>query len=504
MRVSSDLYDLVATMSASEKRYFRLNAQTQGAESQYLWIFEAVEHLNANSEADFVASIEDLKVRKQFPVMKSYLYRQILKSLRNFHNERSVDIQLRELLTNADLLNQRGLHVQAQKQLDRAEKLAIRFEKFDFLLQIANFRLNLTMQQSAVSLDKLQIQLESVFASQAKYFKHFEDLVAYKELALRMLLQNRREQYVSTDDGKEAYSKLFGNPLISNPENAESNRAKLFCSQSRFIYFLAIHDFDSSFEAAGEIVNLMELMPELLDENPENYINSLQNLITVSTLKQEDSVSLALIEHLKRYQENIPSIKFPASLNSRVGLFAINLEIQILMEGRQMAKAADRIDEAKAVLDSLTFEPNVNAGFVVLSLHFHISQLALFKGLHRLALQHLNLIFNDSGIDATYEIFTTAKLLQVMVYFDAGETHLLESALLSLYRILQKRERLQKFDRILIQALRKRVDFPANRDLKPWFRDLLAELRAIVEGNQDSPSMHQREIFYWLDAKLSE
>ena len=504
MRASSDLYDLVKCLSPSEKRYFKLNAGNPSQGNKYMWIFEIAEKHTVEEEAEIVAQIKDPKTKRQFPVMKAYLHKQLLKSLRNFHSERSTDIELRELLTNAEILIGKKLYLQCQKQLDKAEKLALRFEKFDFLLQVAYFRMSLIMQYSQGSLERLQTTLGKIFFDLDKYLQLYQNLLSYKELSLQMLVQNRREQQIATPTGREAYDKLFANPLIADPVNAVSNRARLFCCQSRLIFFLADGDFGSSFDASAEIVSLMETMPELLDERPENYINSLQNLITVSTLAKPAETSLGLIAHLKKYRENIPSIKFEAALQPKVDFFAINLELQILLEDGRIEEAAHRLEEVREVLGFFEEGLNFNEGFVTVSLHFKVARLALSRREHRIALEHLNYILNDSGIDQGYDVFANAKMLQVMVYFDAGESELLESALLALYRVLQKRKSLKRFDKELIKALRKLVDLPKGKNLQPWFRDLLAELRAIVEGDQDSPTQSQKDIFYWLDAKLKD
>jgi hypothetical protein len=411
---------------------------------------------------------------------------------------------LRELLQNAEILDAKDLLNLAQKQLDKAEKLAMQYEKYDFLTQISSFRMGIVMRQGDLGLEKMEQTLEQVFGQMRHYLHIYQNLNDYKELALRMLMLNRREQQIVTDEGRQRYDQIFENPLLGDSKLAESNRALLFCHQSRFIYHFADGDFPQSYVAASELVKLLESKPELLDERPENYVNSQQNLIMVSTLCQPPEVSLALIEHLKHFRSILPKVHFGRDLEEKVMLFAINLELQILTEGGQLDKAADRLPEALQFLENHQAKFNLNDGFVLVALRFKAARLALHLKKHSLALKQLNILLNDNRIGPEFEVFVNAKLLQVMVLFDAGEAQVLESAMLSLYRILQKRKQLKKFDKVLLLNLRKLSDFPEGSNLKPWFAQLVAELRKILDSQEEGPTMQQRDIFAWLEAKVAE
>src|SRR3954471_1337200 len=116
---------LVSSLSAQEKRYIRLYLDRQergGKELMQLY-------------DDCIAAISESNVKRRAvksdnPTQRSYLYRVVLKALRSYNEERTVDINIYERITNSSLLFEKRLYDLSLRELDSAYELALTNERF--------------------------------------------------------------------------------------------------------------------------------------------------------------------------------------------------------------------------------------------------------------------------------------------------------------------------------------------------------------------------------------
>ena len=100
MTPSNDLFSLIKSLSKSEKRNFKLYASKHviGEKNSYMDLFDCIEQQKEYDEALIKKTNKDKFFIKRFAAHKGYLYVLILKSLRVFHSNRTVELELKELL----------------------------------------------------------------------------------------------------------------------------------------------------------------------------------------------------------------------------------------------------------------------------------------------------------------------------------------------------------------------------------------------------------------------
>lgn len=506
MRTGSGLFDLIHTMSASEKRYFTVFAGRNGknGKTSYMEIFEMVNKQDQYDENSILESLPDEKTRRQFPVMKNYLYKLILKSLRNYHAGQSIDFQLKELLMDAEILLRRDLFKQSAKQLEKARSLALSHEKYEYLLEVGATQLTLAIKQKQGNLERLENSFVEVFRETQIWFERYRQIEAFRKLSLQMLVLNRREQHISSDEVRASYDAIINDPLMKNLDQGYSQRAHSFYYQSHFIYHFACGDHAKAFEYASKVVELLEKNPHLIEERPENYLHSMQNRVMVSTLCREVEESLALIERMKGFAQRFPKIKFEQRLQRNVLFFAYNLELQLLIETRKMDAAAALLPSLQELMQHFEFEYNVNEGYVLVAVYFKIAQVYLYLGDYELALNYVNRILNQEGLNEDYEVYLYTRLLRVMVLFDAGDYESLEYALMSLHRYLNKRNQKFKFEKALIRFLKKSFEVAPGKAIVPYFSKLRDELTVLMEDPAEPYHLRHFGIVAWLDQHLKD
>src|SRR5262249_20899523 len=114
MTPSDKLFQLIKSLSKSEKRNFKLLASLNDKEekSVFLKLFDAIEkQTRRQGKYDEKAIKEQFKKEvfiKQLTAAKFHLLNLILKSLRNYYNNTSANEQANKLLLNLEILFKKG------------------------------------------------------------------------------------------------------------------------------------------------------------------------------------------------------------------------------------------------------------------------------------------------------------------------------------------------------------------------------------------------------------
>lgn len=494
-------------MTASEKRYFKIYAGKSGGKGgqNYLFVFDSMEKMASYDEKAFLKSISDEKLKRQFPVVKNYLYKLILKSLRNFHSDQSLDFQIRELLLNADILLQRNLPRQAAKQLNKAEKLAQANERFEYFPEIGAMQVSLAMKIGQDDLDQGAKDIEGIFEQTNSYFKAYQQLEHYRLLSLRLLFLSRKETVIRSEELRIAYSKIMQDPFLTADAPEKPLKSRVFYLQCHFIDRIAHSDFHRAYGFVSEVLEIMEENPWMIADRPENYVNSLQNQVAISTLVNEWEVTRPLLDKMKNIASRFPKVKFGRAALRRVPLYAYNTEIHQLIALGKYEETIPLIPEArKFVEDVRDYEVNVNEGFILLSLWLNLVHVHILLGRFKEALRYLDLILDSDKVSGDYEVYRDARVLRVIVLFEMGDEEMLDHALLSLYRFLRKREKLYRFEMAWIEFIRKSVRRGPDDSLREMFAKLRKDLKELQEDPAEKRLLTNFDMVGWLDKKIQK
>lgn len=497
MLASEELFELISRLNSSEKRYFKAFCQKQTHDNQplYLHLFEILEKMEKWDREVLNRAVADSGLKDQLGETMNYLQKTILASLRQFHRVGNVAFRIREMLMNVELLLDKEMHSAARKELNRLRKLALKMEKLETLPEINSLELTLHLRERGVSLARLGEKLNSLLADTRLHSERFLNQLTYKKLSLEMFLLSRREQNVAGDRAVAAYQSLLNDPALIRAGQPSSLKSRIFHLQALSIYHMAARDTAACLDASAQIVSLMESYPELIAERPENYLASLQNLVNMSLMAGgPPGDTLVQIQKLKSMAEDKPGSLFARKDRNRALLFAWLNELSIYYETGQSAKAQALTHEVTHWLDHARLPAGVNEGYAVNALRFVIAKIHLSTRHYDQALQAVNQILNSGNIDPQFELYLSARMLQLILFLERGETTMLGYAENSLRRFMMKRGALHPAERILLQFIKGSTDDGVTGD-----RGMLR--RQLEEAMKIAPrpaAFSQFDVLRWL------
>jgi hypothetical protein len=497
MTPSEDLFDLIRSLTQNEKRYFKINASKHiiGEKNNYVRLFEVIDKQKKYDEAAIKKYFRNEVFIRQMTFTKNYLYNLILKSLNGYHSELSVDIELKELFKNIEILYAKSLHKQCGKLLEKAKKLAYSYEKHLEILEVLKWeKILLTLLRS--DRDHIKKIRENYHAENERILNEFKSVRKYEKISDAIFYTIQEGGRIRNENKLKILDKIFQKELLNVDDTALGFDAKKFLYSSFNLYFTEIQDLQKNYLYSRKAVGLMESFPKQIARQPGNYIVALNNMIICCiNLKQYDEAITTIIKM------RVTALDFPANeeLNKHIFETSYSLELSIYQESGNFEKGIPLVKKIESGLNSY----KISELYKVL-LQLQIANLYFGTGKYNEALKWLNKIIHSSTLELRPDVLCHSRIFNLIIHFELGNKDFLEYTVISTYRFLYKRERLYKFETIILNFIRKSAKANTSKELIDLFKKLRSELLPLEKDPFEKKVLEHFDFISWLDSKIEK
>ena len=494
MNKKEDLIALIKSLSKTEKRYFKLfvSKNAIGESNHYLKLFNVIEKAGTADKKGIQEHYgSDDFIQKQYRTYKHLLYKQILKSLRSYHSEKSVDDNILELIRDAKILYDKTLYNDAEKVLEKAKNLAYKYEKYTFLPQIVRWQKKIFADWSIYN-NTSGTEILQLFEEEMLIVHQMGNVNEYIKLKALIFLSYRINGEARTQNDIDRYNNIIDVPALKIDEVTLSYEAKKEYYGIYLIYFTAINNIKEAYKYGEKLVTLMEAHPHQIEDDPLAYSKVLHNFLFAA-------------KELKKYEEffniipKLKSLLISFNIRSSVLLRICHLEIVTYIEIGQFKKAELLLPEVEVILMEMTNKDEMLELFV----NFGKATLFLGREKYSKALAFLNIIQNDNKIYIRQDHHSFAKILQLIIHFEKENNDLLPYLVRSVYRDLLKRNKLHKTESIFIGFIRTKLNnIRSSKDQIEAFKALKEELIEICNDHMEARFLELFDIISWLESKI--
>lgn len=272
--MSQMLFDLVNSLTISEKVYFKRNAKIHDAKENknYLKIYNVYEKMAHYDRQAIIDSFNNTSIKKYISSEENYLKDKLLISLFNFNLGRSTRNQIQKGILLIEVLANKGFRKEALKKLKSIKKKAIKQEEFMLILRLIELEENILFKEGIIgykdNLHKLHQERKSIT-------KTIDNLNVY-----HILRQDIRELQFREDlivNPRKALKEIDDNPLIPNINKCLSAQAKEHWYYIHVLLNYLKRRFDKGLLAASKHVNFLLESRNLFDKTKilpalSNYI----------------------------------------------------------------------------------------------------------------------------------------------------------------------------------------------------------------------------------------
>lgn len=333
---SNDLFELIHSLTASEKRYFTLFISKSGGgqETQYLRLFEILLEQERYDELVAADLLISEGIQQKITDLKSYLYKTLLKSLRAYHEEKKVRYRIRNLIMEAEILLEKTLYDQAYQILSRAKKLSQK--SGDPVLALEIHLLENRLVKRPLKKNKLPDLAERNAERNALkevIQHHLEGLEVY-DLAFHLSGLSR-----TGEDIKQELRRLKDAFSAAEKRRVTEFYAEHLWLQARAITHYVEGEYEAMYRGYMHLVNHWEAHPAQMNEQMSRFRTLLSNLLGAAVLSGKTNEIPKWLEKIRQIPAQNPFDDLQAKHTLHI------YELSLLQETGELRRARDLGEE---------------------------------------------------------------------------------------------------------------------------------------------------------------
>lgn len=492
--VKDHLFDLVKSLSKSEKRQFKLYVGRLGVneDAKFMTLFDILERLPQYDEEEILKN-KDVQ-KRQLSNLKAHLYKQILISLRLNPLHQNVRLQIREQLDFATILYHKGLYNQSLKILEKAKALAWGNEEKNMAYEIVELEKVIESQYITRSISNRADAL----TIEAKELSQLNVLTSkLSNLSLQLYGIFLKKGYVKNDEEYQVITKYFNDRLPKFNIEKIGFREKLWLYKAHLWYSFLIQDFLSCYRYALKWTDLFFENPTMIVLNPVFFIRGEQYLLEALFFIGDIP---RFKEALLRFENTLQKEEFPSRENvqSLVFLYRYSHKLNLhFMEGT-FEDGVGLVDE---VLQGIkTYEHTIDEHHVMI-FYYKIACLYFGMGDHRKCIFYLDKIISNKSLEMREDLLCFSRILNLVAHYEAGDDYHLERLIKSTYKFLIKMEDLYQVQKEMIKFLRRLGEIYPHQ-IKNEFKKLHSKLKELEADPYERRSFLYLDIVSWLESNI--
>lgn len=497
MKPSNELFDLIKSLTKSEKRFFKLQSSLQSGDKNYVRLFDCIDKMEEYNEEAIKDSFKGERFIKHLPSEKNHLYKLILKALRSYYSDTSISSILKQEIKNIEILFNKALFDECSKFLVRAKKMAVKFEKFYYHFELINWEK--TLLEEAFEDGKFHQDIDELIAEEKGVIDKLRNLAEYHVLYSKINYVFRSGGYVRTEENRAIVDEIVNHPLIKGKNTALSKRAATICYYTQGFCNMANGDYATALEKFARVKTILDEYDHLRADLPKRYIRTLSNMITCLIDQKKFEEAKNMIQTIRSFgdQDGFQHIDVQVSIFKNSGLAELELY-------HHTGSFEQGIDAAEEIMKALPeFQGKLHKEQEML-FFYQFAYIYFGAGQYNKSLSWINKVLNDNENNLRQDFYSYARLFNLAIHFELGNYDLLEYTIKSTSRYLQKRERDFPMEKVIIDYFKKIIKNQSETERRKHFKAFHNRLLELKQEQENEIVFKYFDFEAWAKEKASQ
>ena len=494
MKPSNELFKLIKSLSKSEKRFFKLSSSLQSGDKNYLKIFDFIDKQKKYDEDSLKQEFLGTTFINHLPSEKNHLYKLILKSLRSYYSEQTISSILKQEIKNVEILYKKALYKECGKFVKRAKKMAEEHEKFYYWFELLSWEKRLMAEafesgDFTVDLDKLIKEEEEVIAK-------LRNLAEYQILYSKINYVFRSGGFTRNESERQVVEEIANYHLIKGKNTALSTRAASICYYIKGLCSATNRNYQESFTFFNKVRLILDNNKKLKADLSQRYVTTLSHLLNCYLDDSNFEEAEKLIHELR----GIHTQKGFNSMDIRVKLFTSSNNAEILMNNKQgeFEKSFELINSIGDTIqdygEKIPKEQHLMFTYNMAYTYFGI-------GDYKKSLSFINELLNDNEQKLRQDIYSFARLFNLLIHYELGNYDFLEYSIKSTSRYLSKYEKDYQIESVFVRQIRKLAKEGESTRLDS-LNAIKSEIQKLYEDPAERVIQDYFNVEAWIDGKI--
>jgi hypothetical protein len=483
-------------MTKGEKRSFRWNVLKNSTPQKtdtriYIKLFDVISKQKAYNEQHVLNKIAEIKP-SQIAGFKNYLGNIILDSLEQSNTSGLATIELRKYVNQLHILFEKGLHTQSKTILNKAFKLALQYENYLVVAELYQWKIKLQLSQLETG-NEIKI-IETDVYKKINIEKEFNQLL----VQVSSYISKQRTSRSNKDNKKYIY------PISRSKILLDENYAITFTSKRLFYYINAtiayIEENNTKIHYyTKKLIGHFKKNPHQIKENSDLYIIALNNFI-ISLLKlNRHAKALTALPELKDISLNQLASSV-ARTNAFNFYYSHTTDIALKTNNYNIIPA--QIDDFEM---QLPLQINYGKKGYLIVIFFNIICIYFINAEYKKSLKWINNLFNTFADDIRTDLQSIVRFISILIHFELGNIDLIQSQVKSVYRYLEQKGKLYRFEDIMLSFFQNNIiETKTKPQQSVVFIELRNELLKLSTDNYEKKALGYFDFISWLDSKIKK
>jgi hypothetical protein len=406
-----ELYELIKSLSKSEKRFFKLTIQAEDHSSSITKLFDELEKAKEFDESKLLKSTRQKhKTLSQRDIIQ-LTYDLILKSQRTFYAENISGYRIKDEISNLRNLFDKAQYKQCRKMLNKLKEEAYAEESFNFILEI-------------IAIEKQLLDIENKFGITVKslddLIKEEQTLIGksknigeYAQAFSKINYLVRQNMVAKTAKEFETYDKLLNSALLKNCDKCSSKKAEVLYHHTRALCYSKKRDNAMRQKEFKSMVELMDKNPFLIYEYPKRYLSGINNILSVEIEQTHYSTAEKLIDSFIKLK-NHPAFN-TTDLQLKIFTSTSNAQLLIYTDGGKTDKAIPVVKYINEQIDLYKDKVNKEEQLIF---YYNFTNLFIYSEKYNEASKYLGLLLSENDMHLRQDLQCFSRLQNIILHYE--------------------------------------------------------------------------------------
>jgi tetratricopeptide (TPR) repeat protein len=455
-------------------------------------LFNSISKQKVYNEEEILEEFKGMKIAERLDMSKNYLYKLLLNTLQNYHRNGSVEQRLFNLLDRALILYNKMLYKSCLEVLQKARKLSIQYEYYEIQLKVIQMIMRVAIEEKKD--DRFMAQF---YPEQQLAIEHIQRINEYHHLYNELYsFFSKKGNDLRVKGMRKQYQNFLQHPLLSGEKKPGSYEEKSYYYLTFGLCHFCLGNAGISYESTQKRLNLVKSRPEKLKEDPDTYITILNSVIFYGSVLRKIKECEKAFDKLNEFLNLFPEKKhklFVAFDN----MMALYITAGSFRDGLVYA------DKAKEEIRQ--FETKIFASNKV-SLYHDMFYIYFVCKRFDEARIWLNKLLNETATGVREDIQVTARLTNLILHFELGNTDLMPYLFRRTYSFLRKQKRLNKLEKALLEFISRllHADPLGKKEIIGLFAEMKKTLEKLTKDSDEAMVLTEYfDYISWLESKIS-
>jgi len=405
---TDNLFQLIRSMTAAEKRYFKRHYSTKKSHATLL--FDVINKQKAYDEPRIKQQFENTNLAKNLKVHKAQLEGLLIKSLCSYHNKRSVKSKIRMGLEEVEILLNMQLFDMANNRLNNIKKLCNKYQIYDYIYAVLILDIHFSVFYTADNSNNGDLSpFKELVGFTNKLHFLFQHLETNNSLFSLISLQD------SSSDHQQLYEHFLNDIIDREPRNIEELYRQLL--QSQLLIFLR-EDIRKAYELLTFCQEYFEKENIFMEGHSLTYWYCQFNYLRCCLALNKEEEYEARFNKLELWIKKQP--KFESK-----NLQLIHLTLKGLFRKNQFSEINFRIEKKLKAFDSAA---NEGINFTSIACYYYLALTNLIEKNNLKVEEHLGLIKKyKRRIPSSYSF--QLNIAELVIYYELSDVKRFKNAL---------------------------------------------------------------------------